>query len=303
MLNRRLLLAATVAVLAAAPAYAQDWKSQYPELTFAVIPSENSGGVLDRYEPFVAYLSEAIGVPVTLRIANDYAAVIEGLRGGQVHVGHLGPAAYARAYVVTDGNVEPFAAMMNSQGAFGYYSVLYVRADDPAQSIEDLAGRNLCLVDPNSASGNNVPRFALDRMGINPEAHFGEIVYAGSHENAVTALAQGSCDAAFNWWNTEVESNLLRMVEKGMAKAEDYRIIFKSDMIPSSPTTLSGSLPEELRETIREAFYNAHENAPEAFARLTDGQGTRYGAVSHDDYKVIMDLTSFVDGMRRRNPS
>jgi phosphonate transport system substrate-binding protein len=303
MLNRRLLLAASVAVLASAPAFAQDWKSQYPELTFAVIPSENSGGVLDRYEPMISYLSDAIGVPVTLRIANDYAAVIEGLRGGQVQFAHLGPAAYARAYVVTEGNVEPFAAMMNSQGAFGYYSVLYVRADDAAQSIEDLEGRNLCLVDPNSASGNNVPRFALDRMGIDPDAYFGEIVYAGSHENAITALNQGSCDAAFNWWNTEVESNLLRMVEKGMVKAEDYRIIFKSDMIPSSPTSLSASLPDELKELIRDAFYNAHENAPEAFARLTDGQGTRYGPVSHDDYKVIMDLTTFVDQMRRRRPS
>ena len=304
MLNRRILLAAAAAcAISAGPAFAQDWKSQYPELTFAVIPSENSGGVLNRYEPFMAYLTEAIGVPVTLRVANDYAAVIEGLRSGQVQFAHLGPASYARAYVVTDGNVEPFAAMMNSQGALGYYSVLYVRADDPAQSIDDLKGRNLCLVDPNSASGNNVPRFALDKMGIDPEAYFGEIVYAGSHENAITALSQGSCDAAFNWWNTEVESNLLRMVEKGMAKAEDYRIVFKSDMIPSSPTTLSKSLPEELRALIREAFYGAHERAPDAFARITDGQGTRYAPVSHEDYKVIMDLTNFVDQMRRRRPS
>ncbi len=300
MFTRRLALAAAAALLAASPALAQDWKAQYPELTFAVIPSENSGGVLDRYEPMMEYLSEAIGVPVRLRIANDYAAVIEGLRSGQVQFAHLGPSAYARAYLVTEGNVEPFAAMVNSQGAYGYYSVLYVKADDPAQSIEDLAGRDLCLVDPNSTSGNNVPRFAMDKMGIVPEQFFGEVVYAGSHENAVTALAQGTCDAAFNWWNTEIESNLLRMAEKGMAKAEDYRIIFKSDMIPSSPTTMSKSLPEELRATIRDAFHQAHERAPEAFERITDGKGTRYGPVSHDEYQVIIDLNTFVDQMRRR---
>jgi len=259
--------------------------------------------VLDRYEPMIQYLSDAIGVPVTLRVANDYAAVIEGLRSGQVQFAHLGPSSYARAFVVTEGNVEPFAAMVNSQGSYGYYSVLYVKADNPAEKIEDLEGADLCLVDPNSTSGNNVPRFAMDKMGIVPEEFFGQIVYAGSHENAVTALSQGTCAAAFNWWNTETESNLLRMAEKGMANAEDFKIIFKSDMIPSSPTTMSKNLPEELRASIRKAFYEAHEAAPEAFARITDGQGTRYGEVDHEEYQVIIDLNAFVDGMRRRNPS
>ncbi len=130
----------------------------------------------------------------------------------------MGPAAYARAAIVTQNGVEPLVTMANSQGAIGYYSVLYVRAGDPAQSLADLKGRNLCLVDPNSASGNNVPRYAMSKLGIEPETHFGKIVYSGSHENAVIGLSQGTCDGAFNWWNTERESNLLRMAAKGMAR-------------------------------------------------------------------------------------
>ncbi len=170
MISRRLVMAAlcAAALPLAAPATAQtdDWRRAHPELVFSVTPSENSAGILDRYAPFVAYLSRALGVKVTMRVANDYAAVIEGLRTGQVHFAHLGPAAYARAAIVTQNGVEPLVTMANSQGAIGYYSVLYVRAGDPAQNLADLKGRNLCLVDPNSASGNNVPRFAMSKLGI-----------------------------------------------------------------------------------------------------------------------------------------
>ncbi|MDP3546332.1 MAG: phosphonate ABC transporter substrate-binding protein [Phreatobacter sp.] len=302
MITRRIALALLSSLTVAAPAVAQtdDWRRTHPELVFSIIPSENSSGVLDRYSPFMAYLSQALGVKVTLRVASDYAAVIESLRSGQVHFAHMGPAAYARAAIVTQNGVEPLVTMANSQGAIGYYSVLYVRAGDPAQSLADLKGRNLCLVDPNSASGNNVPRFAMSKLGIEPDAHFGKIVYSGSHENAVIGLGQGTCDAAFNWWNTERESNLLRMVAKNMARAEDYRIIFKSDLIPGSPITMMRSAPEALRNAVRQAFVEASSRDREAFLRISDGNATGYVPVKTEDYQVMIDLSRFIDQMRRR---
>ncbi len=42
MLNRRFFIAAAAALtLSAGAASAQDWKAQYPELVFAIIPAEN----------------------------------------------------------------------------------------------------------------------------------------------------------------------------------------------------------------------------------------------------------------------
>ena len=102
MIDRRTLLAglaagATAAPLFAQPARAQAWKAKYPELVFAVVPSENASGVTERMGPFINYLSRELGTKVTLRIANDYAAVIEGQRSGNIHIGGYGPAAFARA--------------------------------------------------------------------------------------------------------------------------------------------------------------------------------------------------------------
>ncbi|MFN8829981.1 MAG: phosphonate ABC transporter substrate-binding protein [Labrys sp. (in: a-proteobacteria)] len=301
MFTRRTILAAAAATVAlSAPAFA-DWKAQYPELVYAVVPAENASGVTERFTPWVEYLSKELGVKVTLRIANDYAAVIEGQKAGTIHIGNYGPSAFVRAYTVTDGGVLPFVTNINADGSTGYYSVAYVKADSPVKELKDLAGKNLCLVDPNSTSGNNVPRFAMDKMGMDPEKFFGKVVYAGSHENVITALAQGTCDVGFNWWNSEEDTNLMRMDRKGMAKAADFKIVFKSDLIPGSPDAFLKSLPEDLRAAIAKAYQDAPTKDKAAFDRLSDGKWKGFAPVTVDTYKVTFELQKFVDALRKKS--
>src|SRR5258706_13745032 len=100
MINRRTVIASAAALaFTASAASAQDWKTKYPEITFAVVPAENASGVTERFTPFVGYLSKELGIKVNLRIANDYAAVIEGQRGGNIQLAYYGPASFSRARV------------------------------------------------------------------------------------------------------------------------------------------------------------------------------------------------------------
>src|SRR3954447_18114011 len=199
MLDRRhLLLSAVVfAAFCGTAQAADDWKKQYPELTMAVVPAENASGVADRYQPFVEYLSKQLGVKVTLRVANDYAAVIEGQRAGNIQLAYYGPASFSRA-LVTGVKTDAFAIDVNADGTKGYYSVFYVLNKSPYHKLEELKGKNLGLVDPNSTSGNNMPRFKMNQMGVDPDAFFSKVVFTGSHENAVLALVQGTVDVAAN---------------------------------------------------------------------------------------------------------
>ncbi|OYU48460.1 MAG: phosphonate ABC transporter substrate-binding protein [Rhizobiales bacterium PAR1] len=299
MLTRRLMLGVALATLSALPALAQDYKAKYPELVFAVIPAENAQGVNDRWAPFMAYLSKELGVKVTLRVASDYAAVIEGQKAGQIHIGYYGPASYARATMV-GAKIEPFAIEVNQGGVKGYYSVFYVKKDSPYQKIEDLKGKNLGLVDPNSTSGNNVPRFALDKMGIEPEKFFGKVVMTGSHDNALLALQQGTVDVAANWWNSDDDSNLTRVANKGMVKKDDFRIIFKSEQIVNSPYAYLSDLPADLKTAITAAFMAAPTKDKAAFDKLSDGKNEPWQAVTHKDYEPIVQLNKFVDALRKK---
>ena len=303
MLNRRdLLITAAALISTTATARAADWKGQYSELTFAVVPAENASGVGDRYAPYMDYLTKQLGVPVKLRIANDYAAVIEGQRAGNVQIAYYGPASYSKAYM-TGVKTEPFLTTRNNDGAIGYYSVIYVKADSPYKDIHDLKGKTIGFVDPNSTSCYNAPRFYLHKIGIDADSFFGKSIITGSHENGVIALDKGTVDCAADWWNADDDSNLTRMVAKGMAKKEDFRIIFKSALLPGSPYAYLSDLPDDLKKAIMTAFMEAPTKDKAAFDRLSDGKDKEFVPVTHKDYADIVEMIQFVDDMRKKKAS
>src|ERR1700760_1638454 len=308
MINRRIVLAgaASLAFVRTATS-AEDWKAKYPEITFAVIPAENGSGVTERFTPFVNYLSKQLGIKVNLRIANDYAAVIEGQRAGNIQLAYYGPASFSRA-LLTGVKTDAFVIDVNSDGSKGYYSVFYVLAKSPYHKLEDLKGKNLGLVDPNSTSGNNMPRFKINQMGVDPETYFSKVVFTGSHENAVLALSQGTVDMAANWWNSEDDSNLTRMLNKGMLKnadgtpmkKEDFRIIVKSDLIINSPYAYLSDLPDDMKAAIKQAFLDAAQKDPEAFKKLSDGKNRPWEPITNKDYDKTIELIKFVDNLRKK---
>jgi len=312
MINRRIVIAGAAALaFSATAASAQDWKSKYPELTFAVVPAENASGVTERWAPFISYLSKELGVKVNLRIANDYAAVIEGQRTGAIHIASYGSASFARARM-TGVKTEAFANDRNIDGTTGYYSMFFVLAKSPYKTIDDVKGKNLGLVDPNSTSGNNVPRFELNKMQItDAESYFSKVVFTGSHENALLALSQGTVDVAANQWTAENDSTLSQMLTKGMLKKadgsvmkkDDFRIIHKSAPILNGPYAVLEDMPAGLKTSIEKAFFDAPVKDKAAFDRLSDGQKKDFHPATTKDWDGMIELIKFVDNLRKKKAS
>ena len=311
MINRRSALtfaASAFALTAAGPSFAQDWKAKYPEIVVAIVPAENASGTVDRYTPFAKYLEKELGTKVTLRVANDYTAVIEGMKNRQIQIGFFGPGSYARAYAVSGGNTVAFGTTQNQDGSIGYFSVVYVKADSPYKTLDDLKGKKLGLVDVESTSGYKAPTFFMTREGKPPEKFFAVAQVTGSHENAVVAMTQGTVDAATNWWNSDTDSNLTRMINKGMLKKadgtpmkyEDFRIVWKSPLLAGSPFAYLNDMPDDLKKAIEQAFFNAHKKDKAAFDRLSDGKDLAFVPVGHKDYLEFIELNKFLEELRRK---
>jgi phosphonate transport system substrate-binding protein len=306
MHRRSLIASAMAAALPLRHASAAGWQAQFPELVFSVVPAENASGVMDRYAPFVAYLSRELGTKVVLRIANDYAAVIEGQRAGHVQIASYGPAAFARARL-TGVQTDAVLIRVNADGTTGYFSVFYVLASSPYKDVNDVRGRNIGFVDPNSTSGNQMPRFWLNKRGITPENFFGKVVYTGSHENAVIALAQGQVDICANSWTSAEDSTLVRMLTKNMLrfpngtpmKYGDFRIIATSDLIINGPVALLSSLPAELKASVKAAFLDAPVKDKAAYDRLSDGKKEPWIDTNNAAYDETVALIRFVDSLRK----
>mgnify|MGYP005850176809 CR=1 FL=1 len=254
-------------------------------LVFSVVSEENQSDRQARFELFREYLEERLGVPVELHLATDYAGTIEAMKASKVDLAFLGPAAYASAWEVTGGNVEPLLTYVDNEGGQGYHSVVAVAAGSPFTTLEDLRGKSMAFPDPNSASGYLVPAYHFRRMGIDIAEYFSRTGFSGNHENGILAVLSGDYDAATTFWNNEQMGNIQRMEEKGMIPAGSTRLVWKSPLIPNEAWTIRKDLPTVVRESVLEALAGMREQAPEAWERLTDGKVREYIPATHAMYE------------------
>jgi phosphonate transport system substrate-binding protein len=267
---------------------AVNWRATFPMLVFGVISSENEADRMVRHQPLVAYLEKRLGVPMRMHHATEYAGTIEALKARKIEFARFGPASYAQAWLVTNGKVEPIAVVTDSEGHAAYHSVIVVKADSAFTTVADLKGRSLAFADPNSTSGYVAPSFFLREQGVDITRHFGRTGFAGSHENGVIAVVNGSYDAAVTWWTNERRSNFLRMEEKGMIPKGSVRVLWKSPALPESPWAIHTDLPPDLKADVKSALLAFPGADPAGWRALTDGKSKGLVEVRHADYEPVI---------------
>jgi phosphonate transport system substrate-binding protein len=302
--TRRVFTALALALSFTAPALAEDWRTQFPELTIGISSSENENDAIARNQPYAAYLTRKLGVPVKVVRGTDYAAVIEAMRSGSVHFASIGPANYALARKVMGDGVTAVATSLDASGNKGYRSVLAVRTDSPYQSIEDVRGKSFAFADPNSTSGYAVPSYYLaTELGTTADEYFGEVAFSGGHEQSVIALVNGTFEVVATHWTNEERGNIQRMEEKGMIPKGATRIIWTSPVIPGSPVVMRTDLPEELKKAFTEAIFAFPKEDRAAFDALQAGKSSGYAGAKHEDYLDVIAITEYNAEQRRLNAS
>ena len=300
--TRRGLAAGLVSLALVSPVLAQDWKTEYPELTIGVSSSENETDAIAKAQPYADYLSRELGVPVKIVRGTDYAAVVEAMRSGHVQIASVGPAAYALARKVMGEDIAPVAVTLDNEGNLGYYSVIAVRADSPYQQIEDIKGKSFAFADPNSTSGYAVPSYYLaTQMNTSADEYFSEVAFSGGHEQSVMALVNGTFEAVATNWRNEESGTIQNMEKKRLIPEGSVRIIWKSSVIPNTPVMMLTTLTQELQDAFKAALMAFPEKDPDGFAIYSNGTSSGYVEAKHEDYLDVVAITEFNAEERRRN--
>jgi phosphonate transport system substrate-binding protein len=316
MLRRSLLAAALLAPAAAAAQPAahpmpakgrRPWAEQIPTLRIGVLGGENEADRLGRYGGYARLIEETFGVPVRLFQASDYSGVVQSFSGRHIEMASMSPAAYAAAWMDSDGNVEPILVTQEADGSTSYIAAMYVRADSGITSIEQMRGKSMAWADPNSASGYLIPRAALRAAGINPETFFGRTGFAGGHEQAIVAVLGRQYDAGVTWASgigdpaTGFTRGMLRATaDKGLLNMADIRIIWRSGPIQNGPIVVRKDTPAAFKEDMK-AFHLALPAAAPAIHRAVE-RGNTIGWVPtrHEDYALFVEMRREEAQQRRR---
>jgi phosphonate transport system substrate-binding protein len=256
-------------------------------LKIGLIPADDAAEMLRSYEPVREYLSEELGIPVEIQVTSDYTAAIEAMKYKHIDMAWFGPFSYIIA-----SNVAGAEAIVNgvrrSDGKSDYHSIIVTRADSGINSLEDLKGKTFAFVDPASTSGNLMPRKILTENGIDPEKDFINYYYAGTHNAAEYAVANGKVDAA-----ADSDNSYDRMVSEGEIDPDVNKIIYESESIPGSPIAIRGDLPKELKEKITQVLINMNEQT----IHKVNGWGdiSSYQKVSDSDYDIIREIAKVLN--------
>jgi phosphonate transport system substrate-binding protein len=216
-------------------------------LVFAYTPVEDPAVYGPIFKPFTDYLAQCTGKRVVYYPVNSNSAEIEAMRSGRLHFAGFstGPTGFA----VNLAGAVPFAAKGTEKGPHGYHLISLVKASSPYQKLSDLKGKRVAHTAPSSNSGHLAPLVLYAQEGLKTNDDYKPLM-SGGHDKSALGVLSGDYDMG------GVASDVYeRMVARGTLKADDFRIIYKSPIFPTSSFAYAHDLKPELAKKLVDCFY------------------------------------------------
>ncbi len=217
-------------------------------LVWAYTPVEDPAVYANIFKPFTDHLQRCTGKRTVYYPVQSNAAEIEAMRSGRLHFAGFstGPTGFA----VNLAGAVPFAAKGLGSEVRGYNLIAVVKASSPFQKLSDLKDKKVAHASPSSNSGNLAPRVLFPEHGLKADEDYKPLM-SGGHDKSILGVGTGDYDMA------AVASDVFeRMATRGTIKLEDYRIIYRSPVFPTSSFAHAHDLKPELAAKLKECFYS-----------------------------------------------
>lgn len=221
-------------------------------LTYVIVPAEEGSLSKEQFEPFIDYLSNALGREVELMLVSDYAAVTEAMKFGHADIARFSSSGYVVARDREKLDIEVIAvAIKENTGQPSYKSLIVTLADG---GIDNLTGASFAYVDIGSTSGYLAPATYI----LEEKIELGEIYFAGSHGAVIEAVRNGTVDAG-----AIADNRYYVALEEGIIAEGEFQILWESDPIFNVPVVTQSSMDPQLKEDLRQALLNAPRDVVE----------------------------------------
>ena len=218
-------------------------------LIFAYTPVEDPAVYIAAWSDFLTHLEKETGKSVVFFPVQNNAAQIEAMRSGRLHIAGFNTGSNPLA--VNCAGFNPFTIMASKDGNFGYEMEIITYPGSGIEKVEDIKGKQLAFTSPTSNSGFKAPSAILKGdFDMLPDRDF-EPVYSGKHDNSILGVANKDYQAA-----SIANSVKSRMLSRGVISEDQVKVIYKSQTFPTTGFGTAHNLTPELKESIRNAFFN-----------------------------------------------
>lgn len=266
-------------------------------LNVQFVPTNNDGSMEAKTGPFADYLSEKLGMDVEVTLATDYSTIVEAMASGKVDLGIMPPAAYVQAR-----NLDAAEALLSSQlvaydedteqpledtYTSTFKGEVLVKADSDMESLEDLKGKKIATLSPNSASGYIYPVAEMKDLGIDPLTDC-TLTTVNDIPSEITAVLNGQQDACFVFQGARY---VFASKFSDYDLFKDLKVLYLTEGdIPNDAIAVQPSMDDELKDKIKEVFLNMADDEEGKDAMSLWGH-TGYGEADEAAYDPIEEYT------------
>ena len=283
------LTALTLAMLWQTPALAQE-----PfRIGLVALPGEEAQ--VEGLGRIKAAYSRALGLPVEVMVARDYAVLAQAQIDGRIDYAVYSAMAYAAA-MRRCGCLAPLAAPVDSDGAIGLRSVLIVRRDDPG------AQGRLAVGPADSLTTRLAPLAASGEAQM--AAAEGRLVETESAAQAQSMFLHGEVDGFFGWipaleqgedGGDAPSAGAFSQLSAAGLDPSSWRVIWRSAILRYGPHAVRSDLPEPQKKRLSDLLARISGDEIDLGLRLARGHGGSFAAVGADDYAPVEEALKALD--------
>ena len=242
------------------------------EIEFGLPPFQDEEELERQYAGIFEYLENRFdgvdrveGVQTT-----SYSATVESVVGGHTELANLSPLIFVMA---ADEGITPLA-VNELHGETSYHALIGTREETGIESLDELHGTTVAMVDPLSTSGGLFPMDMLEQVGLETGGVYDDAVdltiqWAGDHNAALELLRNGHVDAA-------------AFGDYLFAEPPSWvRILDKSDPIPLAAAVTQPDTPEPIESALEERLLATPEDA------LSEHVVSGFSAYNPADYDAV----------------
>ena len=248
-------------------------------LRVSAIPDEAPTELQRKFTPLGAYLEQQLGMKVEFVPVSDYAAVVEALAADRLDMAWLGGFTFVQTRLKT-GNAIPL--VQREQDA--KFTSKFITGNPAVKSLQDLKGKTFAFGSVSSTSGSLMPRYFMQKDGINPEQFFSRVAYSGAHDATVAWVQAGKVDGGV--LNASVWDKLV-----ATGKVDTTKVVVLQTTPPfyDYNWTVRGNLDPALTAKIQAAFLALDPAKPADKAILDLQAATRFIPTKAENYTGIED--------------
>ncbi|MDA8991381.1 phosphate/phosphite/phosphonate ABC transporter substrate-binding protein [Opitutales bacterium] len=240
------------------------------KLIIALKANKNPEEMLAEKHDLEKFLSAKLKRAVEVIIPTDSATVVESFRNGTLDLGYLSSTDAARNL---DQKTASILLVHLKNGKPHYNSVWLSLKDKPYESITELKGKPVAFASRSSTSGFLIPTWDLSQKGIvgsdsSLTDYFSQTIYGTGYVSAVEKVLSREVEAA------AVSDYVFKGDNKYLSDAQKskLKIIQEQGPVPAHTLCVRGTLSENDKKFLQQAFLEINQENPELRDRIFNGE-------------------------------